>query len=89
MRQVQTLEDLEKLIATIDIEGGFLSYARKNGAVPKGNEWEESKNIIVQQLCGLFGRYTVLDDNAFYPYILKLDNVVDKIKELEKENKHN
>ena len=89
LRQVQTLEDLEKLIATIDIEGGFLSYARKNGAVPKGNEWNESKNIIVQQLCGLFGRYTVLDDNAFYPYILKLDNVVDKIKELEKENKHN
>ena len=89
LRQVESFEDLEKLIATIDMEGGFLAYARKNGVVPKAGEWKESKDIVVQQLCGLFGRYTVLDDNAFYPYILKLDNVVDKVKELEKENTQN
>ena len=57
----------------------------KNGVVPKRGEWEESKEVIIQQLCGLFGRFTVLDDNAFYPYILRIDNVVEKVKELEKE----
>lgn len=85
LRQVQDFGDLERLIATIELEKGFLAFARQNGVVPKGKEWEESKEVILQQLCGLFGRYTVLDDNAFYPYILRIDNVVDKVKELEKE----
>lgn len=85
LRQVQCFEELEKLIATIDLEKGFLAYARANGIVPKGDEWEVSREVILQQLKGLFGRYTVLDDNAFYPYILEIDNVVEKVKELEKE----
>lgn len=82
LRQVKDFEGLERLIASMDIEGGFLAYAKANGIVPKKGEWEESREVIVQQLCGLFGRYSVLDDNAFYPYILKIDNVIDKVKEL-------
>lgn len=82
LRQVKDFADLEKLIASIDVEGGFLAYARANGIVPKKGEWEESREVMVQQLCGLFGRYSVLDDNAFYPYIIKIDNVMDKVKEL-------
>ena len=89
LREVETFEDLEKLIAGIDMEGGFLAYARQNGVVRKGNEWQESKDIVIKQLSGLLGRYTVLDDNAFYPYIVKIDNVVEKVKELEKENRQN
>ncbi len=85
LREVKSFEDLEKLISTIDLERGFLEFARKNGVVPKGNDWEESKDVILLQLCGLFGRYTVLDDNAFYPYILRIDNVVEKVKEIHKE----
>lgn len=83
LREVKTFEDLERLLASIDLEKGFLSYARQNGVVPKRGEWEISKEIVLQQLRGLFGRFTVLDDNAFYPYILKIDNVMEKIKELE------
>ena len=85
LREVKDFEGLERLISKIDLEGGFLEFAQKNGVVPKRGEWEESKNVIIQQLCGLFGRFSVLDDNAFYPYILKVDNVVEKVKELEKE----
>ena len=85
LRQVKDFDGLEKLISEVDLEGGFLEFARKNGVVPKRGEWEESKEVIIQQLCGLFGRFTVLDDNAFYPYILRIDNVVEKVKELEKE----
>lgn len=84
LREINDFESLEKLIATIDLEGGFLAYARQNGVVPKRGEWEESKNVVLLQLSGLFGRYTVLDDNAFYPYILRIDNVVEKVKEIRK-----
>lgn len=87
LREVEDLEDLENLISKIDIESGFLAYAKENGVVPKRGEWNESKDIIVLQLKGLFGRYTVLDDNAFYPYILQVDNVIDKVKELAEETK--
>ena len=85
LRKVETFEDMEKLVASIDMEGGFLSYARKNGVVPARGEWNESKEIVLLQLSGLLGRYTVLDDNAFYRYILRMDNVVDMVKQLRKE----
>lgn len=85
LRQVHSFEDLENFVATVDVGGEFLAYARKNGIVPARGEWEESKDIVVLQLCGLMGRYTVLDDNGFYPYILRIDNVMDKVKEIRKE----
>jgi hypothetical protein len=69
---VETFEDMEKLVASIDLEGGFLAFARKNGVVPARGEWNESKEIVLLQLSGLLGRYTVLDDNAFYAYILRI-----------------
>lgn len=82
LREVKTLQDLDALISSLDISGGFLAYAKENGVVPKGNEWEESADVIVLQLSGLLGRYTVLDDVAFYTYLLKIDNVIDKVKEI-------
>lgn len=84
LREVKTFEELERLIATIDFENGFLSYAKENGVVPKGNEWERSEEFIITQLKGLFGRYSILDDKAFYPYVLRIDNVVQTILEQEK-----
>lgn len=85
LREVKEFGDLEALIANMDLEKGFLDFAKANGVVPVGNEWEESKDVVTLQLCGLLGRYTVLDDNAFYSYILRIDNVMDKVKELVKE----
>ena len=85
LRKVETFEDMEKLVASIDMEGGFLAFARKNGVVPAKGEWNVSKDIVLLQLSGLLGRYTVLDDNAFYAYILRIDNVMEKVEELRKE----
>lgn len=82
LRNVKTFPQLEQLIASIGIENGFLAYAKENGVVPKPGEWETSKDVLILQIKGLFGRYSVLDDNAFYPYILKIDNVIKKIESL-------
>lgn len=84
LREVKTLDDLDKLISTIDFGNGFLAFAKQNGVVPKGNEWERSREFITTQLKGLFGRYSVLDDNAYYPYVLQIDNVVQTVLEKEK-----
>ena len=79
LREVETFDDLKKLLSKIDIKSDFLRFAKKNGVVPKSGEWEESGEIIVLQVKGLFGRYSKLDDLAFYPYILQIDNVVESV----------
>ncbi len=82
LRGVKTFEEYDKLIGQTDIESGFLSYARANGVVPGKGEWQISRDVIIMQLKALVGRYTVLEDYAFYPYILKIDNVIDKVNEI-------
>ncbi|MBQ7998966.1 MAG: S41 family peptidase, partial [Bacteroidales bacterium] len=79
LRNVKDFGDLEELVSTINFEEGFLNFAKANGVVPQGSEWERSKEFIVTQIKGLFGRYSVLDDKAFYPYILRVDNVIQTI----------
>lgn len=80
LREVKTFQQLEKLISTIDFERGFLAYAKENGVMPKSGEWEKSKEVMLLQIKGLFGRYSILDDHAFYPYLLKVDNVIKQIE---------
>ncbi len=86
LREIKSFDQLDKLISTIDFENGFLDFARQNGIVPKGNDWVKSKEFLVTQMKGLFGRYSVLDDKAFYPYILRVDNVIETILAQEKDN---
>ncbi len=80
LREVRTFPQLERLISAIDIEKGFLTFAKENNIVPKAGEWEKSGDMLTLQIKGLFGRYSVLDDNAFYPYILKIDNFIKAIE---------
>lgn len=84
LRQVKSFEQLEELTRSIDMEEGFLAFAKENGIVPKEGEWQKSRDFIVTQLKGLFGRYTTLDDDAFYPYINRIDNVILRVIEEEK-----
>ena len=82
LREVKTFQQYNKLISGVDIKGGFLNYARENGVVPRSGEWKISEQVIIMQIKALVGRYTIFDDNAFYPYILEIDNVMDRVKEV-------
>lgn len=80
LRRVKSMEQLQKLISGIDIGEGFKRFALSNGvALPSEGEWKKCENIIVTQVKGLFGRYSALEDEAFYSYLLKIDNVMDAI----------
>lgn len=83
LRNIRSFDQLETLVEGIDIEGGFLAFAKSNGLIPKEGEWERSKVFIITQLKGLLGRYSLLDDDAFYPYINRVDNVINKVIEIE------
>lgn len=81
LRRVGSMEDLRELLGRIDIGSGFRNYAAANGVpLPDVAEWRKSEEIIVTQIKGLFGRYSKLDDIAFYSYLLQIDNAIDAIK---------
>ncbi len=81
LRKVGSMEDLRELLGRIDIGRGFRNYAAANGVpLPDVAEWRKSEEIIVTQIKGLFGRYSKLDDIAFYSYLLQIDNAIDAIR---------
>ena len=83
LQQISTLEGREELYASEDIGRQFLLYAASEGVRPAEGEWEQSGNLLILQIKGLVGRYSSMKDDALYPYVLRTDNLVDKVKELE------
>ncbi|MBR5400081.1 MAG: S41 family peptidase [Bacteroidales bacterium] len=83
---IDNYTDLEALFTREALASQFRLYAISEGVRPNAGEWEESGDIIMEQLKGLIGRYSALKEEAFYHYILKIDNLVEKVKELDSEN---
>lgn len=83
LSKIKTFDELEKLFKSVNLQNGFLQYAKAHNVAPGPGEWKESGGIILSQLKGLIGRYSAMDTDAYYSYILQIDNVAAKIKELE------
>ena len=85
-KELSVIDDFNKLEAWLnnfDVPSKFLDYASKNGIVPKEGEWDKCKEYLLPQLNGLIGRYTKLDDEAFYRFYMTID---DSIIAAKKEN---
>ncbi len=67
---------LAKYLESCDIEGGFLSFAASQGVKPGKGEWEQSKHYLMPQIKGLCARYSKLGEEAYYRYILPIDDIV-------------
>ncbi|MCR5709716.1 MAG: S41 family peptidase [Bacteroidales bacterium] len=79
LRGLTDLPSLERFLDGLDLEGGFKAYTSAQGLVPTAQEWEISGETILTQLRALIGRNTPMNDGAFYPIYLRLDNVVDAV----------
>jgi carboxyl-terminal processing protease len=77
MAAMHDLKTVDDFLNGMDIANGFLAYAKRNGVVPKKGEWETASPVLVTYIRALIARYTPLDDDAFYPIFLSVDNVVD------------
>ena len=76
---------LEELFRKESLATQFRLYAASEGVRPAPGEWEISGDILLEQLKGLIGRYSAMKEDAFYHYILKIDNLVDKVEALDSE----
>ena len=74
LSQIDDFEQLENYFDSIDLGAQFLEYAANvDGIKPAKGEWEESKPYMMPHILALVGRYSKLDDEAFYRFYLPLD----------------
>ena len=76
---IDEFENLKKYLDELDLEGQFLEYAQKvDGIKPEKGEWELSKPYMMPHINALVGRYSKLDNEAFYRYYLPIDDTIQK-----------
>ena len=77
LSKIDDFEQLEKYLESIDLGAQFLDYAAKvDGIKPAKGEWEESKPYMMPHILALVGRYSKLDEEAFYRFYLPLDDTI-------------
>lgn len=77
LSQIDDFDRLLKWLDSIDLEGQFLEYAASvDGLKPVKGEWEKTKVYMMPQLKALTGRFSKLDDEAFYRFYLPVDDVI-------------
>ena len=77
LAQIDDFGKLDTYLDQIDLAGQFISYAeRVDGIKLKPGEWEESRTYMMPQLKALVGRFSKLDDEAFYRFYIPIDDTI-------------
>ena len=74
---IDDFAELSEYLDGLDLAGKFLDFAaHTDKIVPRPGEWEKSESYMMPQLKALVGRYSKLDDEAFYRFYLDIDETV-------------
>ena len=74
---IDDFDQLDKYLENIDLGKQFLDFAvNVDGIKPKEGEWEETAEYLMPQLKALVGRFSKLDDEAFYRFYLPIDDTI-------------
>ena len=74
---INDFSELDAYLDRINLEKQFLDYASNvDGIKPKDGEWDETKAYMMPQLKALVGRFSKLDDEAFYRFYLPIDDTI-------------
>ncbi len=74
--KIDNYDRLLEWLDSVDLESGFLSYAAANGVTATDGEWEETAVYMMPQIRALIGRYSKLDDEAFYRLYMDIDDML-------------
>lgn len=75
LEAVETFSGLNALLDEICSEARFRDYASSQGVQASDPEWDAMKGYIMTQVRALTGRYSALEDEAFYRIFLDIDNI--------------
>ena len=74
---ISDFETLDRFLDDIALDEQFLEYAsRVDGIRPVPGEWEETEPYMMPQLKALVGRFSKLDNEAFYRFYLPIDDII-------------
>lgn len=77
LSQIEDFAALENFMQSADIERQFLNYASSvDGLKVSPSEWNETRVYMLPQIYALVGRYSKLDEEAFYRFYLTIDDVL-------------
>ena len=75
LSKIDDFERLERWLSDVDVEQQFLNYAAMvENLKPAAGEWEKTRWYMLPQVKALVGRYSKLQDEAFYRFYLPIDN---------------
>lgn len=77
LTSIDDFRSLERYLNALDLKSKFLSYARAEGVVMKPSEEHDFDVYMMPQIKALVGRYSKLEDEAFYRFYLEIDDVVE------------
>lgn len=75
---IDAFEGLERFFETHGPEKEFIAYVQRQGIPFDRLQWMECGDIIMTQIKAYVGRNTSLEDKGFYPYLGRIDNVLEK-----------
>lgn len=73
---IDDFRELESYLESLDLASLFLDYAAGEGIRPSAGEWRKTSPYLMPQLKALVGRYSKLEDEAFYRFYLEIDETV-------------
>ena len=77
LSEIDDFNELELYLDRLDLGSQFLEYAsRVDGIRPKEGEWEESEPYLMPQIKALVGRFSKLEDEAYYRFYLPIDDTI-------------
>lgn len=79
LREIRDLDELNRFLDGLDLRDGFIAFTTAVGVKPTEQEWAVSGPTILVQLRALIGRNTPMNDEAFYPIYLSIDNVIEAV----------
>ena len=77
LSSIGDFNSLERWMEEVSVEKQFLEFAaRVDGLKPLAGEWEKSRQYMLPSVKALVGRYSRLDDEAFYRFYLPIDETI-------------
>ena len=77
LSSIEDFNSLERWMEEVSVERQFLEFAALvDGLKPLAGEWEKSRQYMLPSVKALVGRYSRLDDEAFYRFYLPIDETI-------------